>query len=127
MPFVNEEYTHKGEWFANSNFVVGDVTRPLRYAIDDYGWVNLAGWLRYIGGTFNANDSTTYGVNDGTTLFPAEIQTNGFRDMVGMTSFGPVHYTVSGGLFYFRPQLQTSVALIQNSSWLSFDGVSYRL
>lgn len=121
MAFDNEDIVYKGSWTVPSQWGF-DGTRPLRYAIDDYGWVQLGGWIRYIGGSFLMDANASYGI---TSTLPAAILPVGYRDFLGVTSWGAEHYWILDGQMSFRTF--QGVDLLQNTSWLSFDGCSYRL
>lgn len=110
-----------------------DASRPLTWSRNPDGWVFLGGWFRRSGGTVSVgNNATSYvdgGPNPwnagGTAALPPDARPTGIRDFIGLTSNGFVHYAVyPNGRISFRFNYATS--LVQNQTWFTFDGCSYR-
>lgn len=125
MAFANEDIVYKGVFACIAEYATADITRPLRYAIDDYGWVNLAGWVQWQAPDQTLVAGNIYTFNSASRPLPAAINTVGIRDFIGCTVYGPMHYRVVDNLIQYRPL--SAITLLNGSSWFSFDGCSYRL
>lgn len=110
-----------------------DATRPLTWSKTPDGWVMLSGWFRRSGPTRNVTTNTTYSFDADLTInnpfanpvLPEEARPSGFRDCIGLTSNGYVHYTVrNNGVMTFRFNYNTSIA--QGLTWFTLDGCSFR-
>lgn len=107
-----------------AGYAANDSTRPLRAFLDSRGAVRLAGFVRRTGPNTNVGAGIQYVMT--TTPLPAALRPNGYRDMAGVTSFGPVCVTVmASGHVYFMPYAPAT--LVQNHTWWSFDGCTYQL
>lgn len=110
-----------------------DATRPLTFQKNPDGWVTLSGWFRRSGPTRNLTTNTTYGLDADITInnpfanpfVPVEARPSGYRDFIGISSNGYVHYTVrNNGIMSIRFNYNTQV--VQNVTWFSLDGCMYR-
>lgn len=113
-----------GSFALYSGFNPEDGFRPLRWSVNTDGWVFLSGFVRWT----DVNASYPAGLTSmgGTPFANPLVRPAGFRDFPGVSSNGPVSYTVNNsGILSFR--YQTTVTLTQNVSWFSFDGCFYRL
>lgn len=115
----------------NSAYGGRDLTRPLTWARSPDGWVYLAGFLRRSGGTVGIVNGNIYNfdgtasIGSGAAMLPADARPTGIRDFVGMTDNGPVNYAVyQNGSMSFRFNFNSN--LVQNQTWFSFDGCSFR-
>lgn len=110
----------------SAGYSPNDSTRPLRAFVDSRGAVRLAGFIRRTSANTGVAAGTQYQLNTPAGLLPAAIRPNGYRDMPGVTSFGPVCITVrpDGGLYFMT---YAAATLIQNQSWWSFDSCTYQL
>lgn len=110
--------------FLTPDYAIGDANRPLRWRVNSDGWVTLAGFLRFKKPNAPVTSGGTYTISK--SPLPAPIRPVGYRDFMGVTSFGFVHYAVGldGKITY---QVFGNFTLVQNGTWWSFDNCGYLL
>lgn len=120
-----------GTWLSagvHSAYGGRDASRPLTWSKSPDGWVFLGGWLRRSDPNTNVTKDATYwfdGGNGSNPVLPVEARPSGVRDFIGLTSNGYCHLAVyPSGALSFRFNYGTT--LVQNQTWFTFDGCSFR-
>lgn len=110
--------------YLTPDYAPEDSNRPLRWRVNSDGWVSLAGFLRFKKPTTTARAGVTYGISK--SPLPEPIRPWGYRDFMGVTSFGFVHYAIN---LDWKITYRTfgNMPLVQNGTWWSFDGCGYLL